>query len=102
MSFKKTYLKSKPVCKVSFKLSKEEAKDAEKVQLVGDFNAWDKQATPMKKLKNGAFSASINVAKDEQYQFRYLLDGKEWENDWHADAYVTSPVSNEENSVLSV
>ena len=102
MSFKKTYLKSKPVCKVNFKLSKEEAKSAQKVQLVGDFNAWDEKATPMKKLKNGSFSATIDVAKDAQYQFRYLLDDKVWENDWNADGYVVSPVSNEENSVLSV
>ncbi|MEP4888789.1 MAG: isoamylase early set domain-containing protein [Aliiglaciecola sp.] len=102
MSFKKQYLKSKPVCKVTFKLSKEEAKNAETVRLVGDFNDWDIEASPMKKLKNGSFSSTINLPADAEYQFRYLLDDEEWENDWSADAYVTSPISFDDNSVVSV
>jgi 1,4-alpha-glucan branching enzyme len=102
MSFKKQYLKSKPVCKVTFKLSKDEAKSAEKVRLVGDFNEWDLSAEPMKKLKNGSFSATVELKKDAEYQFRYLLNDQEWENDWNADAYITSPVSFDDNSVLAV
>jgi 1,4-alpha-glucan branching enzyme len=102
MSFKKTYLKSKPVCKVTFKLTKAEAKSADKVQLVGDFNDWDLKASPMKKLKNGSFSSTLELPKDTEYQFRYLLDGTEWENDWNADSYANSPVSFDENSVLTV
>lgn len=102
MSFKKQYLKSKPVCKVTFKLTKEEAKNAENVRIVGDFNDWDLSAAPMKKLKNGSFSSTVVLSKDAQYQFRYLLDNKEWENDWSADAYLPSPVSLEDNSVLAV
>ena len=76
MPFKKLYLKSKPVCKVTFKLSKEEAKSANSVNLVGDFNDWDIAGTPMKKLKNGSFSATVELAKDANYEFRYLLDDK--------------------------
>ncbi|WP_395343688.1 isoamylase early set domain-containing protein [Ningiella sp. W23] len=102
MIVKKQYLKSKPVCKVTFKLSKEEAKNAEKVCLVGDFNKWDLSASPMKRLKNGSFSSTLELSKDNEYQFRYLLDDKEWENDWNADAYVPSPVSFDENSVVAV
>ena len=102
MSFKKQYLKSKPVCIVTFKLSKEEAQNADNVRIVGDFNEWDQSTAPMKKLKNGSFSATLTLAKDADYQFRYLLDDDKWENDGQADAYVTSPVSFDENSVLSV
>jgi 1,4-alpha-glucan branching enzyme len=102
MSFKKQYLKTKPVCKVTFKLSKEEAKNAEKVRLVGDFNDWDLSSVPMKKLKNGTFSSTVELQQDTEYQFRYLLDDQEWENDWNADAYATSPVSFDENSVITV
>ncbi|GAA6183691.1 MULTISPECIES: isoamylase early set domain-containing protein [Alteromonadaceae] len=102
MSFKKQYLKSKPVCKVTFKLSKEEAKNAETVRLVGDFNDWDTATAPMKKLKNGSFSSTVDLPADAEYQFRYLLDDEKWENDWNADAYVTSPISFDENSVVSV
>lgn len=102
MITRKQYLKSKPICKVTFKLSKEEAKEANLVRLIGDFNNWDHQASPMKKLKNGTFSATIELAKDNEYQFRYLLDDQTWENDWQADAYVPSPVSFDENSVVAV
>lgn len=102
MSIKKQYLKTKPVCKVTFKLSAEEAKNAKKVRLVGDFNDWDLTAPPMKKLKNGSFSSTVELAKDNAYQFRYLLNDSEWENDWSADEYVPSAVSFDENSVVSV
>jgi 1,4-alpha-glucan branching enzyme len=102
MAFRKQYLKSKPVCKVTFKISKEEAHAADTACLVGDFNDWDTAAVPMKKLKNGSFSTTLELAKDKEYQFRYLLDNKAWENDWQADQYVPSSVSLEDNSVISV
>ncbi|MEM0911347.1 MAG: isoamylase early set domain-containing protein [Pseudomonadota bacterium] len=102
MSLKKQYLKSKPLCKVTFKLSKEASKNAAKVALVGDFNGWDASALEMKKLKNGSFTATVDLHKDKDYQFRYLLNGNEWENDWTADSYIASPVSCDENSVVSV
>lgn len=102
MSLKKQYLKSKPICKVTFKLSKEESQSAANVALVGDFNGWDKNALEMKKLKNGGFTATVDLDKDKHYQFRYLLNGKDWENDWAADSYIPSPMSYDENSVVSV
>lgn len=102
MSFKKQYLKSKPVCKVTFKLTKEEAKNADSVKLLGDFNGWDKASQPMKKLKSGGFTATVNLDKGNEYQFRYLLDGKEWENDWNADQYIPSDLAYEDNSVVAV
>jgi 1,4-alpha-glucan branching enzyme len=102
MSFKKQYLKSKPVCKVTFKITKEEAKNAELVRLVGDFNGWDLSSSPMKKLKNGDFTSTVNLDAEKDYEFRYLLDDKEWENDWAADQYVPSSVSFDENSVVAV
>ena len=102
MAFKKQYLKSKAICKVTFKLSKEQAHAADSVRLVGDFNQWDQTTIPMKKLKNGDFTATINLAKDSQYQFRYLLDDDVWENDWEADAYIASPLPSVDNSVVQV
>ena len=48
MSLKKSYLKSKPVCKVTFRISSEEAKAADTVKLVGEFNEWDNTVSPMK------------------------------------------------------
>jgi hypothetical protein len=59
-------------------------------------------SAPMKKLKNGDFTTTVSLAKDSKYQFRYLLDDKAWENDWEADAYIPSPVSYADNSVVQV
>ncbi|MCU7554008.1 isoamylase early set domain-containing protein [Alteromonas sp. ASW11-19] len=102
MSLKKQYLKSKPVCKVTFRLPAQAAKDASSAILVGDFNGWDLSSTPMRRLKNGDFTQTVNLEANNEYQFRYVLDGKAWENDWEADGYKPSPVSLEENSVVRV
>jgi 1,4-alpha-glucan branching enzyme len=102
MSLKKQYLKTKPICKVTFKLTKEQAKNAQTVNLLGDFNHWDKTSPPMKKMKDCGFTATLDLNKDTEYQFRYLLDNKEWENDWMADEYIPSAIAYEDNSVVSV
>lgn len=100
MSLKKQFLKSKPVCKVTFRLTKEQAQSAEAVYLVGDFNEWSEDATPMKKLKNGDFTLGLDLESGKDYQFRYFLDGETWENDWDADDYVPSSVGDVDNSLV--
>ncbi|MDQ2696683.1 MAG: isoamylase early set domain-containing protein [Pseudomonadota bacterium] len=101
MSIKKQYLKSRAICKVTFTLPREAAETAETVHIVGDFNNWDNSATPMKKLKNGGFTTTLELELDREYQFRYLIDGKKWENDWNADKYVPSSYG-EDNSVVTI
>ncbi len=102
MSVTKKFLKSKPVCKVTFKLQSEAAKEAKKATILGDFNDWNPKKGKMKKLKSGAFTATLDLDSGKDYQFRYLLDGKSWENDDQADRYVPTGVSYEENGVVSV
>lgn len=99
---KKRYLKTKPECKVYFKLPKKETGNADKVSLVGDFNDWDPEANPMKKLSNGDFSLTINLTKDQDYQFKYYVDGSEWINDEDADKLAPTPFPDTKNSVLSI
>lgn len=102
MSLKKEFLKTKPICKVTFTLPKAAAKDASDVRVIGDFNNWDFDATPMKKQKNGSFTAVVRMETGHEYQFRYLLDSTRWENDWQADRYVPSPFGDADNSVVVV
>lgn len=96
----KTYLKTKPECKVKFSLPAELVDNAKQVALVGDFNDWDAAANPMRKQKSGVFASTINLPKDSEFQFRYVLDGETWLNDDQADDYVISPVSHDQNSVI--
>jgi 1,4-alpha-glucan branching enzyme len=99
MSLRKQYLKSKPVCKVTFKLSKKASNSAETAALVGDFNNWDISANLMKKYQNGNFTITMDLEPEKEYQFRYLLNGQEWINDPEADKYSPVPDLGTENSV---
>ena len=100
MSIKKQYLKTKPVCKVTFRLPEEAAKSVRSANIVGEFNDWGIHANPMRKLKNGSFTVTIDLEPDREYQFRYLLDDKTWENDCEADRYAPTPYGDSENSVV--
>ncbi len=94
----KNQLKTKKgVCKVTFELPRDV--DAQTAALVGDFNNWDQNATPMKRKKDGSFSAAVNLEAGKEYRFRYLLDSSRWENDWHADAYVPNQFGTEDSIV---
>jgi 1,4-alpha-glucan branching enzyme len=102
MSIKKQYLKSKPVCKVTFRISEKLGNSASAAYVVGEFNDWNSSSTPMKKLKTGAFTTTLNLEKGKEYQFRYLLDNMTWENDADADKYVPTPFGDCENSVIAL
>jgi 1,4-alpha-glucan branching enzyme len=99
---KKRFLKSKPVCKVTFELPAAAAQDARDVFLVGDFNGWDCASTAMKRRRDGSYSITLDLDRDREYQFRYLIDGRHWENDWAADRYLPSPAPGSDNSVVVV
>ncbi len=90
MSIKKQFLKSKPVCKVSFKVSKAEAASASEIAIVGDFNAWDPKANTMNQLKDGSFSLTIELATPGNYRFRYLADNNRWFDETEADGQETN------------
>jgi len=101
MSIKKQILKSKPVGKITFSLTKEETSNAEKVQLLGEFNEWNvKKAIELTKLKNGSFKTTLDLPTGKEYQFKYLINSSLWINDSEADKYVNSGVGAEENSVV--
>jgi 1,4-alpha-glucan branching enzyme len=78
MSIKKQVLKTKPVAKVSFKLSKAQAEGAAEVAVLGDFNDWNPEADIMKPLKDGSFSHTVELETGASYQFRYLADKQRW------------------------
>ena len=101
MVTQKKYLKSKPICKATFILPRQVVGEAKSVNIVGDFNQWDVKASPMKKTKDGSFSIGIDLPAGKEYQYRYLIDGTKWENDWSADKYVPSSFGSD-NSVIVV
>jgi 1,4-alpha-glucan branching enzyme len=96
---KKQYLKSRPICKVTFSLPAEV--EAGSAHIVGDFNNWESSATPMTQLKDGRFKAVLELEQGNAYEFRYLLDENEWINEAEADDYAPNPFAGE-NSVIRV
>ncbi len=102
MSIKKQYLKGKPYCKVTFRLDKKRASRAKKAGLAGEFNNWEAAKTPMRALKNGDFTVTVNLSTGREYQFRYVVDGTNWINDEKADRYVHAGIANAENAVVIV
>ncbi len=102
MTIDKRYFKTKPHCTVTFRLPKTDVGTAEKVNVVGEFNEWQTGATPMTRLKDGSFKATVDLEPGKEYQFRYLLDEEHWVNDAEAEAYVPTEFFDAENSVVRV
>ena len=66
---------------------------ADRVNLVGEFNDWDTTATPMFQTRTNAdWQVAVELKMGLRYRFRYLLDGREWLNDWHADDFFYDAV----------
>ncbi|MBR1614716.1 MAG: isoamylase early set domain-containing protein [Treponema sp.] len=99
MALKKSFTKDGK-CNVTFTVTAEAAQGAKSITIAGDFNSWSSTETPLKKGKDGSFSVKIALEAGKEYQFRYLIDGSRWENDWAADKYIPAPFSSADNSVV--
>ena len=91
---RKQYVKSRDAMKVTFTV--DFAKNANRVEVAGDFNDWRPQ--PLKKLKNGQYKTALDLEPEQAYQYRYRVDGV-WVNDWAADEYIPNGLG-QDNSVV--
>ena len=98
MSIKKQFIKTKPVCKVTFSV---EAKEATTASVVGDFNGWNPSEGILSKLKTGTFKNTFELPKDASYEFKYVIDGV-YINDSEADALVWNEFAGAENGILAL
>ena len=97
---KKKFPKKKHASRVTFRLPETVAPDANSVCVVGDFNNWDINANPMKKMEDGYYSTVFYLEPGREYQYRFLIDKSKWENDRNASKYVKSPYGDCYNSVI--
>ena len=98
MSIKKQFIKTKPVCKVTFSV---EAKEATSASVVGDFNNWNPKEGELSKLKNGTFKGVFDLPKDASYEFKYVIDGT-FVNEPEADSFKWNDFAGTENGVLAL
>ncbi len=73
---------------------------ADTIYLVGDFNNWDKTATPLR-LGEQNWSVSLELEVDRAYQYRYLVNGSDWYNDWRADRYEPNEFGGDNSVVIT-
>jgi hypothetical protein len=97
---KKEYAEGNTFCRITFMMPKDAAGEAKRVALLGDFNEWDKDAMPMKRLRNGNFEISLELPSNREYRFRYLIDDRRWENDRCADKYERNPYGCDDSVVI--
>ncbi|RDI52357.1 isoamylase early set domain-containing protein [Flavobacterium glaciei] len=98
MAIKKQFVKTKPVCKVTFSVT---AKEASQASVVGDFNNWNVEEGALIKLKNGTFKGVFDLNKDAAYEFKYVIDGA-FVNEPEADSFKWNEFAGNENGVLVV
>lgn len=99
---KKQYLKSKPICKVTFTLPKKAIETTSEIRVLGDFNNWNWEQGTIMKATKAEYKAMVELTAGQDYEFRYVAADGSWENDWAADDYVPSPYTGIDNSVVKL
>jgi 1,4-alpha-glucan branching enzyme len=72
---------------------------AQAAAVCGEWNGWSADADVMKRDADGGFSVTVDLDAGRAYRFRYLLDGRRWDNDWAADAYVRNDFGGDDSVV---
>ena len=96
----KKYLQSRRLYQVTFSLPIHAAEGADEIRVLGDFNDWDWEKGILMEATASEYRATIELPAGQTFQFRYLIDGRTWENDWEADEYIPSPFDGIYNSVI--
>ncbi len=73
---------------------------ADTIHVVGDFNRWDERATPMRQTETG-WLVTVELDPGQAYQYRYLLNGSDWHNDWNADRYEPNAFGGDNSVVVT-
>ncbi len=94
---RKLYSKTGSSCRVHFELPADVA--AKKVSLLGDFNEWNPKTHVLKKKKDGSFWLDVYLTTGATYRYKFLLDGKRWENDWDGEAYLPNEHGTEDSAI---
>jgi serine protease AprX len=54
---------------------------ASSVNLVGDFNEWNRGSVPLKRTSNGIWTTSIQINGTQRLRYKLLIDNERWTED---------------------
>ncbi len=74
--------------------------DATSVYVAGSFNGWNSTANPMTKNGN-KWSVTVPIANYGQYEYKFVIDGKDWIID-PANGWKTTDENSNENSAFFI
>lgn len=94
---KKEFTPKRTVCKVTLTVPGDWAE--KEIAVAGDFNNWDTKAEMMEKNKNG-WTTTLRLKPENEYTFKYFIDGERWVNDDAADKYVSNEFGTEDSVVV--
>jgi hypothetical protein len=77
------------------------APEARSVALVGDFNNWDRAATPMRRAGDGASWVVVVPLEPGRHLYGFVVDGSRWVND-PAAPLAADAAFGDRNSVVLV
>lgn len=86
---KKSYVKSKQLYKVTFEVPTDQIGAGRDVRVLGNFNDWSWDGGLVLKSGKAGYKSNTELPAGH-YQFRYLIDGWDWDNDDSAEAYTDS------------
>ena len=92
----KEFTPKRTVCKVTLTLPENLAE--KEVVVAGSFNGWDTRSEKLEK-KKGKWTTTLRLKPENEYRFKYLIDGERWENDDAADEYVPNEFGTEDSVV---
>ncbi len=84
--------------KVTFSLPAEV--EADHVALCGEFNNWSADDISLSRSADGCWRAVVSLEPGRSYRYRFLLDGRRWENAWDADSYLPNPYGEDDSVVV--
>ena len=103
MSLIKEIDSAQGICKVTFIVPAEIAKEFKNINIVGDFNYWDIHVNPMKETnEDGSKFIALELPLNNEYEFKYFCDGNTWLNEPDADEFVPVAFESSFNSLITL
>jgi Carbohydrate-binding module 48 (Isoamylase N-terminal domain) len=73
---------------------------AGRVALCGDFNEWSADSIKLERDSGGYWRVTVPLERGHSYRYRYLLDGRRWENDWQAESYARNSYGSDDSVIF--